>query len=231
MLLCTRPFADATGNGLCNVREVAVAEVQEEFFDGVLDLDPRMVPRIGTVEAFQIGFVFSNLLGMLQGKLQLMALHGEHPSDTMRGGLQFRREMGGVSHQADVIDLILLGHDGQTVVEQHITPVDGLEIGLATLTMITEHLQHITSQISLLGHALQFLHSLWIMDKAVGGIPTFSHPSPRSPAPDAEGGGEEIAVAAAILRLLVDVEACNHRDALIVLITVEHLLAEREERL
>ena len=90
MLLCTRPFADATGNGLCNVREVAVAKVQEEFFDGVLDLDPRMVPRIGTVEAFQIGLVFSDLLRMFQGKLQLMALHGEHPSDAMRGGLQFR---------------------------------------------------------------------------------------------------------------------------------------------
>ena len=68
MLLCTRPFADATGNGLCNVREVAVAEVQEEFFDGVLDLDPRMVPRIGAVEAFQISLVLSDLLGMLQGE-------------------------------------------------------------------------------------------------------------------------------------------------------------------
>ena len=90
MLLCTRPFAETTGDGLCNVREVAVAEVQEEFFDGVLDLDPRMVPRIGTVEAFQIGLVFSDLQRMLQGEPKFMTLHGEHPSDTMRGGLQFR---------------------------------------------------------------------------------------------------------------------------------------------
>lgn len=140
MLLCACPFADATGEGLCNVREVAVAEVQEEFFDGVLDLDPRVVPRIGTIEAFQIGFVLSDLLGMLQGECQFMALHGEHPSDAVRSRLQICREMGGVSHQADVIDLILLRHDGQTVVEQHVTPVNGLEIGLATLTVIAEHL-------------------------------------------------------------------------------------------
>ena len=90
MLLCTRPFADATGDGLCDVREVAIAEVQEEFFQRILDLDPWMVPRIGTIEAFQISFVLCDLLRMLEGKLHFMALHGEHPSDAMRGGLQFR---------------------------------------------------------------------------------------------------------------------------------------------
>ena len=117
MLLCTRPFADATGDGLCDVREVAIAEVQEEFFQRILDLDPRMVPRIGTIEAFQISFVLCDLLRMLEGERHLMALHGKYPSDAVRRGLQFRREMGGISHQADVIDLILSRHDGQTVVE------------------------------------------------------------------------------------------------------------------
>ena len=65
MLLCACPFAEATGEGFCDVREVSIAEVQQEFFDGVLNLDPRMVPRIGTIETFQIGFVFYNLLRML----------------------------------------------------------------------------------------------------------------------------------------------------------------------
>ena len=117
MLLRTRPFADATGDGLCDVREVAIAQVQEEFFQRILDFDPWMVPCIGTIEAFQVGFVLCDLLRMLEGERHLMALHGKHPSDAVRRGLQFRREMGGISHQADVIDLILSRHDGQTVVE------------------------------------------------------------------------------------------------------------------
>ena len=148
----------------------------------------------------------------------------------MRGGLQLCGEVGRVGHQSDVVDLVLRRHDGQTVVEQHVCPVDGLEILLATLTMVVEHLQHIFPEVSFPGHTLQLLYLLRIMHEAIGGIPALSHPTPGGPSPDAEGRGEEIAVVAVGCRL-VDIEACHHRDTFIVFITVEHLLAEREERL
>ena len=137
-----------------------------------------MVPRIGAIEPFQIGPVLFDALRVLQGECEFVAMHGEHPADAVRRGLQFCREVGRVGHQSDVIDLILLGHDGQTVVEQHVTPVDGLEVSLAALAVVAEHLQHVFSQVPLPGHALQFLHRLWITYKVVIRIPSHCHPAP-----------------------------------------------------
>ena len=57
MFLGASPFAEAAGEGLGNVLEVAIAEVQEEFLDGVLNLDPRVIPSVGLVKAFQLGIV------------------------------------------------------------------------------------------------------------------------------------------------------------------------------
>ena len=99
MLLCSRPFADATGDGLCDMREVAIAQVQQQFLDRVLNLDPWMVPRIGAIEPFQIGFVLFDVLWVLQGECKFVALHGEHPADAVRRGLQLCREVGRVGHQ------------------------------------------------------------------------------------------------------------------------------------
>ena len=49
MFLATRPFAEAAGEGLPDVTEVAIAQVQKKFLDAIGDLDPRMVPGVGLV--------------------------------------------------------------------------------------------------------------------------------------------------------------------------------------
>ena len=171
------------------------------------------------------------LLRMVEREGELMALHGEDAAQAMGRGLQVGREMGGVGHQSDIADLVLCRHDGEGVVEQHVCPVDGLKIFLAALAVVVEHLQHVAAQSARLGNGLQFLSCLGVTHEPVGGIPALGHASPGGPAPDAEGRGEKVTVAATVCRHLVDVEACNHRDPLIVLITVEHLLAKGEERL
>ena len=101
-----------------------------------------MVPGIGLIEPFQISLMFCYLLRMAEGEGELMSLHGEDTAHTMGRGLQIRREVGGVSHQSDVADLVLLGHDSHRVMQEHVSPIDCLEIFLATLTVIVEHLKH-----------------------------------------------------------------------------------------
>ena len=139
------PFAEAATDGLPDLTEVAVTEVQPQFFKGVLNLDPRVIPGISLVEPFQIGFVLDNGRGVFQGERQLVTLHGKHPADAMRRGLQLCREMGGVGGQANITDLVSCGHDGQAVVEEHVGPVDGLEVLLPALTVVAEHLEHVAT--------------------------------------------------------------------------------------
>ena len=149
--------------------EVAVAQVQQQFFDGILNLNPGMVPGIGLIEPFQIGLMLRYLLRMAEWKGELMSLHREDTAQTVRCGLQIRREMGGVSHQSDITDLVLLGHNRHRVMQEHIGPVDRLEIFLATLTVIVEHLKHVTAQMTLFGNSFQFLKFLGVAHKTIGG--------------------------------------------------------------
>ena len=186
--------------------EVAVAQVQQQFFDGILNLNPGMVPGIGLIEPFQIGLMLCYLLRMAEGEGELMSLHREDTAQSMRCGFQIRREVSGVCHQSDVADLVLLRHDGHRVMQEHVSPIDRLEIFLATLTVIVEHLKHIIAQMTLLGYSFQFLTFLGIAHETIGGIPTLSYPSPRGPSPDAEGSREEITVLT-IGCHLVDVKA------------------------
>ena len=158
--------------------EVTVAQVQQQFFDGILNLNPGMVPGIGLIEPFQIGLMLCYLLRMAEWEGELMPLHGEDTAQTVGGGLQIRREVGGVCHQADIADLVLLGHDSHRVMQQHVSPIDCLEIFLATLTVIVEHLKHVTAQMTLFGNSFQFLKFLGVVHKAIGGIPAFGYPSP-----------------------------------------------------
>ena len=104
-----------------------------------------MIPGVSTVETVEIGRVLYNLLGMGERERQLMALHCKHPTETMGRGLQVCREMGRVGGQADITDLVSRGHDGQAVVEQHVGPVDGLEVLLSALTVVVEHLEHVAT--------------------------------------------------------------------------------------
>ena len=57
--------------------EVAVTEVQEEFFDGTADLDPGMIPGIIAVHTLQIGHIVGDVCRMPEGEAEFMALHGE----------------------------------------------------------------------------------------------------------------------------------------------------------
>lgn len=158
--------------------EVAVTQVQQQLFDGILNFDPGMVPGIGLVEPFQIGFMLYHVLRMTEGERELMPLHGEDTAQTMGGGLQIGREVGGVRHQSDVADLVLLGHDSHRVMQEHVSPIDRLEIFLATLTVIVEHLKHVTAQMTLFGNSFQFLKFLGVAHKTIGGIPALGNPSP-----------------------------------------------------
>ena len=107
-----------------------------------------------------------------------MSLHGEDATQAMRRCLQVCREVGRVSHQTDITNLVLLWHDGHRIVQQHICPVDGFKVFLTALAVIMKHLQHVAAQVALLGNGLQFLQFLRLMHKAIGGIPTLSYPSP-----------------------------------------------------
>ena len=82
------PLAQATGEGLADMSELAIAQVQTEFFKRIEYLDPRVVPAIGTIEALQIGLILCDGLWMDEGEGQFVSPHGEHPSDTVGRGLQ-----------------------------------------------------------------------------------------------------------------------------------------------
>jgi hypothetical protein len=78
--------------------------------------------------------------------------------------------------------------------------------------------------------ALQLPHVERVVEETVVGVPLVDDAAPRRPAPDAEHGGEEIVVRH-VARDLLAVESGYHRDAVVVFIAVEQLLAEGEERL
>ena len=96
--------------------------------------------------------------------------------------------------------------------------------------MIPAHRNEILAVSALLHQRLQTLHSLLVAQEGIITLPFIHHSPPGSPSPDSEDRGKEIAVLA-IGRYLILIESGNHGDAFIVLIAVEHLLAEREERL
>jgi hypothetical protein len=52
VFLSACPFAEATGEGSDDMAEVAISQVQQEFFEGILDLNPRVIPGIGFIKSF-----------------------------------------------------------------------------------------------------------------------------------------------------------------------------------
>ena len=79
--------------------EIAIAQVQPEFFEGVLDFDPRMVPGVCFVEAFLVLYILDDVSWMSQGEGEFVTLHGEDAAQTVGRGLGGCREVGGVCHQ------------------------------------------------------------------------------------------------------------------------------------
>ena len=96
--------------------------------------------------------------------------------------------------------------------------------------MVPEHTDHIAAIVALAGQSFQLSHIIRIVEEGILSVPLVDDPAPGGPAPDGEGGGEEIVVGA-VFSHLVNVETRDHRDALIVLVLIKHLLAEGEERL
>ena len=96
--------------------KVAVTQVQQQLFNGIKNLYPGMIPGIGLVESFQICAMLCYLLRMMEWEGEFMSLHGEDAAQAMRRCLQVCREVGRVSHQTDITNLVLLWHDGHRVV-------------------------------------------------------------------------------------------------------------------
>lgn len=151
MAVASRPLADAAGQRAADVAEVATTKVEPEFFEGVLDLGPGVIPSHGFIAAVEVVDVLNDIAWVAEGELQLVARHSEDAAQTTRHGLQFGREMGAVGRESYVVDKVLRRHDAKTGVEQQVGPVDGFKIGFPTLAMVAEHLQHCVAQVALAG--------------------------------------------------------------------------------
>ena len=117
MAVAARPLADTAGQRAADVAEVATAQVEPEFFEGVLDLGPRVVPSHGFIAAVEVVDVLNDIAWVVEGELQLVARHGEDAAQTTRHGLQFGREMGAVSGESYVVDEVLRRHDAKARVK------------------------------------------------------------------------------------------------------------------
>ena len=139
--------------------------------------------------------------------------------------------MGAVGGEAHVVDEVAGGHDAEAGVQDLVGPVDGLEVFFAALAVVAEHLEHVAAQVAVACQGLEAGECLRVVHEGVVALAALGDASPRGPSPDALVGGEEVVVLPDVGGDFVGVEPTDHRDALVVLVAVEHLLAEREERL
>ena len=159
-----------------------------------------------------------------------MALHGEDSAISLRSRLHAAREMGGVIRETQIIDQIPAWHDGKAGIQQHRSPENAFIKLLSTMGMIPAHRDEVLTEPTLANHRFQLSHRLLIAQKGIVTLPFVHHTAPRSPSPDREDRSKEIAVLAVGCHLIF-IESGNHGNTFVVLIAVEHLLAEREERL
>ena len=117
VVIAARPLTDAAGQRVGNVVEVATTKVEPEFFEGVLDLGPGVIPSHGFIAAVEVVDVLNDIAWVAEGELQLVARHGEDAAQTTRHGLQLGREMGAVGSESYVVDEVLCRHDAKTGVE------------------------------------------------------------------------------------------------------------------
>ena len=100
MVIGAKPFAKTARNRPTDVSELSIAQVQPEFFQRIADLDPRVVPAVGTIESFLVFQNLNDIARMLQGKTEFMTLHRENTAQAMGCGLRRGCEVRGVGHQA-----------------------------------------------------------------------------------------------------------------------------------
>ena len=82
VLVSFQPFVDSVFDSFRNDGEIAVFQVEEQFFERTSDLDPRMIPAHDAVNALFVGNVFDDVAGMFQWKIHLIALHREDAAVT-----------------------------------------------------------------------------------------------------------------------------------------------------
>ena len=122
------------------------------------------------------------------------------------------------------------GHDGKAGVEQVARPEYAFIIFLSALAVVLAHLEEVAAILALLEKFFEQPHAFRVVEKRVVALPTVDDAPPGCPSPDGERGGEKITVGNA-WRNLVFVETAHHHNALVVLVAVEHFLAEGEKRL
>ena len=120
-------------------------------------------------------------------------------------------------------------NNAETVAHQQVSPEDGLVESFALRPVLLAHRQEIVAVTAFLNNGFQLSNRMWVIHPCVMFVPLVNDSSPRCPTPDAEVGREEV-VLLYIRCLLFHVESGNHGNALIVLITIQHFLAECEER-
>lgn len=87
VLVSFQPFVDSVFDSFRNDGEIAVFQVEEQFFERTSDLDPRMIPAHDAVNALFVGNVFDDVAGMFQWKIHLIALHREDAAVTFGQGM------------------------------------------------------------------------------------------------------------------------------------------------
>ena len=77
MAVAPRPLSDTTGQRVADVAKVAAAQVEPEFFEGVLYLGPRVIPSHGFIAAVEVVNMLNDIVRVAEWELQLVARHGE----------------------------------------------------------------------------------------------------------------------------------------------------------
>ena len=87
MLLHSCEFSQPSLERLPDVGEIAVAKVEEQFFQRPPYLHPWMSPCVGEVEPFLVFPIVNDITRVTQWELHLMALHGEDFAISTRCGV------------------------------------------------------------------------------------------------------------------------------------------------
>ena len=109
-----QPLVDTAFHRLSDDGEVAVSQVEEEFFHRTPHLDERMPPGIGLVETLLVVDVLDDVTRMTQREVQFVSLHREYSAISLRSRLNTTAEMRGVVGEAKIVDEILAWHDGKS---------------------------------------------------------------------------------------------------------------------
>ena len=127
------------GNGAKDAAPLAVAKVDEEFFHAAAGLDEGMTPRHDAVYTLAVGHVVHNAGGMMEGKREVVAAHGEYAAVTVGKCLYGTGKVGGVGAYAEVGHHVDNGNDCELGVEEEMGVEDGFVEGFSAGAMGATH--------------------------------------------------------------------------------------------